>query len=117
MGQRGPKPGSGGRPKKPIAEKIAAGNPGKRKLKVQIVRDKKADGYQLQYSTKKKFKKKTTKTININKNKKTTKILKKLKSGKKYYIRVRSFKKIRSNNSVTKVYGSWSDVMVSKKIK
>lgn len=91
--------------------------PGKRKLKVQIVRDKKADGYQLQYSTKKKFKKKTTKTININKNKKTTKILKKLKSGKKYYIRVRSFKKIRSNNSVTKVYGSWSDVMVSKKIK
>ena len=27
MGQRGPKPGSGGRPKKPIADKIADGNP------------------------------------------------------------------------------------------
>ena len=34
MGQRGPKPGSGGRPKKPIADKIASGNPGKRPLTV-----------------------------------------------------------------------------------
>lgn len=34
MGQRGPKPGMGGRPKKPLAEKIANGNPGKRPLTV-----------------------------------------------------------------------------------
>ena len=34
MGQRGPKPGSGGRPKKAIADKITAGNPGKRTLTV-----------------------------------------------------------------------------------
>ena len=34
MGQRGPKPGTGGRPKKAIADKIADGNPGKRKLTV-----------------------------------------------------------------------------------
>ncbi len=34
MGQRGPKPGAGGRPKKPISEKIVAGNPGKRALTV-----------------------------------------------------------------------------------
>ena len=32
MGQRGPKPGTGGRPKKAIADKIADGNPGKRPL-------------------------------------------------------------------------------------
>ena len=43
MGQRGPKPGSGGRPKKPIAEKIAAGNPGKRKLTVIDFDNKAAD--------------------------------------------------------------------------
>ena len=34
MGQRGPKPGAGGRPKKALAEKITAGNPGKRTLTV-----------------------------------------------------------------------------------
>ena len=30
MGQRGPKPGTGGRPKKAIADKITDGNPGRR---------------------------------------------------------------------------------------
>lgn len=34
MGRRGPSPGTGGRPKKPLAEKIAEGNPGKRMLTV-----------------------------------------------------------------------------------
>lgn len=34
MGKRGPSPGTGGRPKKPLADKIADGNPGKRKLTV-----------------------------------------------------------------------------------
>ena len=34
MGKRGPMPGRGGRPPKPLAEKIAAGNPGKRPLMV-----------------------------------------------------------------------------------
>ena len=33
MGQRGPQPGSGGRPKKPLADKVLEGNPGKRPLK------------------------------------------------------------------------------------
>ncbi len=34
MGQRGPKPGTGGRPKKAIADKITDGNPGRRPLTV-----------------------------------------------------------------------------------
>lgn len=34
MGKRGPSPGTGGRPSKPLADKIAEGNPGKRPLKV-----------------------------------------------------------------------------------
>ena len=34
MGKRGPAPGHGGRPPKPLAEKILDGNPGKRKLTV-----------------------------------------------------------------------------------
>ena len=43
MGQRGPKPGSGGRPKKALAEKIADGNPGKRPLTVIDFQDSAAD--------------------------------------------------------------------------
>lgn len=39
LGQRGPKPGTGGRPKKPIADKIADGNPGKRALSVIDFKD------------------------------------------------------------------------------
>lgn len=34
MGARGPKPGTGGRPRKPLAEKLLDGNPGKRNIRV-----------------------------------------------------------------------------------
>ena len=34
MGKRGPQPGTGGRPPKPLSEKLLTGNPGKRQLKV-----------------------------------------------------------------------------------
>ena len=43
MGQRGPKPGAGGRPKKSISDKITAGNPGKRTLTVIDFKDSAAD--------------------------------------------------------------------------
>ncbi len=43
MGQRGPKPGSGGRPKKALADKITDGNPGKRTLTVIDFKDATAD--------------------------------------------------------------------------
>ena len=43
MGKRGPQPGSGGRPKKAIAEKIADGNPGKRTLTVIDFKDSAPD--------------------------------------------------------------------------
>ena len=34
MGKRGPQPGTGGRPRKALSEKLMDGNPGKRELKV-----------------------------------------------------------------------------------
>lgn len=40
MGKRGPKPGTGGRPKKPLVDKITEGNPGKRTLKVVEFKEK-----------------------------------------------------------------------------
>ena len=43
MGRRGPKPGTGGRPKKAIADRIADGNPGRRSLTVIDFGDSAAD--------------------------------------------------------------------------
>ncbi len=65
-------------------------------------------GYQLQYSTSSKFSTKTTKTLTIGKNKTTNKTVSKLKSKKKYYVRVRTYKTVKYNGKSTKLYGSWS---------
>lgn len=62
-------------------------------------------GYEVQYSTSKKFTKKTTKTVTAKKSAKKTTI-KKLKKGKKYYVRVRTYKTVNGK----KVYSSWSAV-------
>jgi len=74
---------------------------------VKWEKDKKATGYQVQYSANKKLKKPTT--VWVNKNKISTKI-KGLKSGKTYYVRVRAYKK----SGKTKVYGSYSNVKFKK---
>ena len=61
-------------------------------------------GYQIQYSTSKGFSSKTTK--NITKNSTTSATYKKLKAKKKYYVRIRTYKKV----SGTTYYSSWSSV-------
>lgn len=81
---------------------------GKKKVTVSWKRDKRASGYQITYSQKKNFKK--SKKVNITKNKTTKKVIKKLKSNKNYYIKVRSYKKVGSK----KIYGPYSAV---KKVK
>lgn len=48
-------------------------------------------GYQIQYSTNSKFKK-SSKTVKVKKYKTTSITIKKLKSGKKYYVRIRTYK-------------------------
>ena len=62
-------------------------------------------GYEVQYSTSKKFTKKTTKTVKVKKSSKKTTI-KKLKKGKKYYVRVRTYKTVNGK----KIYSGWSTV-------
>ena len=90
-----------GVPKKPEMKKLTAG---KKKFTVQWKKDKKADGYQVQYSTDKKFKK-NVKSVNISK-KSTKATVKKLKKGKTYRVRVRSYKKINGK----KYYSGWGKV-------
>ena len=61
-------------------------------------------GYQLQYSTRKEFTKKTTIIKTIKKNSSTNLEVKKLKAKKKYYIRIRTYKTVKGK----KYYSSWS---------
>ncbi len=66
-------------------------------------------GYQIRYSTSKKFKK-GVKSVKVNKASITKKTLKKLKDGSTYYVQVRSFKKIKNqaNGRTAVTYGKWS---------
>jgi hypothetical protein len=81
-------------------------------------------GYQIAYSTSKKFTKKTTKYKTVNKAKTFKKTVKKLKAGKKYYFKVRTFTKVYNPEKSTadkkvydKVYGKWSKAKKTKKVK
>ncbi|WP_026524014.1 fibronectin type III domain-containing protein [Butyrivibrio sp. MB2005] len=60
-------------------------------------------GYEIQYSTDKAFKK-DVKTVNIGKTKRTSKTIKKFTSKKKYYVRIRTYKK----SGGEKIYSKWS---------
>ncbi len=87
-----------------------------RKLTIKWKKDSKATGYQIQYSTNRKFKKNTSK-INVKGNKKVFIKTPKLRKGKIYYIRTRSYKSIKEKGKEKKLYGSWSSTKKSKKIK
>lgn len=82
----------------------------KKALKVTWKKAISINGYQIQYSTSNKFKK--SKTITIKKSKTTSKIIKKLKSKKKYYVRIRTYIISDGKN----IYSNWSKAK-SKKTK
>jgi len=84
--------------------KISLKNKKVRKLTVNIKKVTGAKGYQISYSTSRKFKKKYTKNTIVMKNSKT---LKKLKKGKIYYVKVRAYKLDSKGN---KIYGKYSEV-------
>lgn len=78
-----------------------------KKAKIKINKVTGASGYQISYSTSKKYTKKATTTL---KTRKTTYTLKKLKN-KKYYVKVRAYK-LSGNKTV---YGKWSATKTIKK--
>jgi hypothetical protein len=84
--------------------KISSLKAAKKALTVKAAAQAEMKGYQVQYSTSKKFTKKTTKTIKVATKKKLNKKIKGLKSGKKYYVRVRAYKM----NGKKTVYSAWT---------
>lgn len=77
---------------------------GKQKLDVSWTKDNQASGYQLQVGLKSNFK--GAKTYSVTTYKTYKKTIKSLKSKKKYYVRVRSYKSV----GKTKLYGAYSAV-------
>lgn len=76
---------------------------GKKSFTVYVKKQsKQTSGYQVQYSTSKKFK--SPKAKSLTSYKKTKLKVKKLKTHKKYYVRVRTYKKV----GKAKYYSSWS---------
>ena len=97
----------------PKATKISKVTAAKKSLKVKIKKQTtETTGYEVQYSTSKKFTKSTTKTATVKKAKTTSLTLKKLKAKKTYYLRIRTYKTVGGK----KFYSAWSKV-TSKKTK
>lgn len=87
-----------------------------KKLSVKWKKDARATGYQIQYSTDRKFKRGVEKAA-IKKKGTASKTISKLKKGKAYYVRVRSYKSIKASGKTKLLYGAWSRAVKSKKIK
>ncbi len=81
----------------------------KKTISLTWKKDTKASGYEIQCNTNKKFKS-GNKTVTVKKAKTTSAKISKLKSGKKYYVRMRAYKTIEGK----KYAGSWSKVMTVK---
>ena len=87
-----------------------------RKLKVQWKKDTSVTGYEVQCALNKTFKS-GRKTVKVTKAGTTSATMKKLKKGKKYNVRVRAYKVVRVNGKSQKLYGEWSKVKTSSKVK
>ena len=91
----------------PKGTKLSKLSKGKKKMTVKWKKQKsQISGYEVQYSLKKDFGS-STKTKAVSKKKTSVKISK-LKSKKKYYVRIRTYKTVKFNGRSVKVYSGWS---------
>lgn len=100
----------------PVGTQIKSLTTSKNVAKLSWKKDAEADGYEIQYSTKKSFESKYTNSEFVKDPDKISQIINRLKSKKKYYFRIRSYATY-SIDGVDKVfYSKWSKTK-SKKIK
>ena len=92
---------------KPKGTSISKVTGGKKKITVTWKKQTaQTTGYQIQYSTSSNFK--NAKTVTVSKNRTTKKTITGLKNGKKYYVRVRTYKTVKTGHKSTKYYSTWS---------
>ena len=86
---------------------------GKNRFTAKWSKVKGVKGYEIKYSTSKKFKKKSTKTVTVKGNKKSKKTVKGVKKNKVYYVKIRCYTVVEGN----KVYSKWSGAKKVKTLK
>lgn len=75
---------------------------------------KQTDGYEIAYSASSKFPKKKTGIVNVGGSSKVSKTVSKLKAEKKYYVKIRTYKTVKTQGEREKVYSEWSKVKTVK---
>ncbi len=86
-----------------------------RKMTVKWAKDSSVSGYEIQYALKSNFK--GAKKVTVKKASAASTTIKKLKAGKKYYVRVRAYKNGSVNGQTETLYGAWSKAKKTGKIK
>lgn len=93
---------------KPKSTSISKVKAGKKSFTVKWKKQaKQTTGYQIQYSTSKKFKS-GNRTSLVNKSKIIQRKVTKLKAKKRYYVRIRTFKTVKISGKSEKIYSGWS---------
>lgn len=100
--------------KKAVIKKLTTTKKGT--LKVTWKKVSGAKGYEIKLATNKKFTK-NKKTLKIKKGSVVNKTIKKLKRGKKYFVKIRAYKKLKMDGYTVTATGPWSNIKRSKKIK
>ena len=100
------KPTASKKPKRPATPQWRSFKRAKRAVTVRWKKVKKASGYQVKYSTSKKFTKKATKVKRVARGSATSVKLKSLKSKRTYYVKIRAYQKV----GKTYVYSKWTKV-------
>lgn len=93
-------------PKKTLISQIIAG---KKSILVKWkMQREQVTGYQIYYSTSKYFTKSATKSVYVKGYKNSAKKFNYLKAKKRYYVKVRTYKTIKKNGDLIKIYSGWS---------
>lgn len=72
--------------------------------------NKEITGYEIQYSGNSKFAKKGTKKVVVKSKKKVSRMIFRKRTGKKYRVRIRTYKTVKINGRAKKIYSRWSGI-------
>ena len=100
--------------KKAVIKKLTATK--KKTLKITWKKVSGAKGYEIRLATNRKFTK-NKRTLKVKKGSSTSKVIKKLKRGKRYYVKLRAYKNVKVDGYTVTANGPWSNIKRSKKIK
>ncbi len=100
--------------KKAVIKKVITTK--KMTLKITWKKVSGAKGYEIKLATNRKFTKNKS-TFKVKKGTSTSKVIRKLKSGKRYYVKLRAYKKVKVDGYTVTANGPWSIIRISKKIK